>query len=251
MHPIEIVVIVAAGVVAGAANVLAGAGSLLTYPILVAVGLSPLAANVTNDLGIVPGNISGVIGVREGLRGQRRLLWTLVPRAAAGSLVGAALLLLVPAGAFGWVSPPLLLLASVLTLAQPAIVARTQSIDLGGTAPLRRTVELTSVYGGYFGTGIGLVFMAILGIFIDETPARLNSLKTVLQLVSNGIAGIVFAFVAPVHWPLAAALAAGTLIGGQLGARAIRHVSPAALRTTVAVVGILAAAWLFGQRLGV
>jgi uncharacterized protein len=249
MNPVELLVIAFAGVAAGAANVLAGAGSLLTYPILIAVGLPPLAANVTNDLGVIPGNVSGMLGVRDGLRGQGAMLRTLVPRAMVGSLLGAGLLLAVPGAAFGWIAPPLLLAASALTLAQPALVRRTAGATSASQHSLHRVVELTSVYGGYFGTGIGLLFMAALGIFVDETPARLNALKTVLQLISNGIAGVVFAVVAPVHWPPAAALAAGTLTGGQLGARAIRYVSPAALRTIVAVVGIAASAWLFIQQL--
>ena len=249
VSPLEIATIAAAGIVAGAVNVIAGAGSLLTYPILVAVGLPPLAANVTNDIGVVPGNLSGALAVRAQLRGQRAILWRLVPRAMAGSLLGAGLLLVAPSSAFGWVAPPLLLIASALTLAQPWLIRRGGADGSHSRGMLNRTIELTSVYGGYFGTGIGLVFMASLGIFVDETPARLNALKTVLQLISNGIAGIVFVFAAPVRWPLAAALALGTVTGGQFGARAISHVSPAALRTIVAVVGIAAATWLFARQL--
>ncbi len=250
MSPLEIVVIAAAGIVAGAVNVIAGAGSLLTYPILVAVGLGPLAANVTNDIGVVPGNLSGTLGVRAELRGQRAILWRLVPRAMAGSLVGAGLLLAVPSSAFSWVAPPLLLIASALTLTQPLLIRRGGGTGAHRRGVLNRTIELTSVYGGYFGTGIGLVFMATLGIFVDETPARLNALKTVLQLISNGIAGIVFVFAAPVRWPLAAALALGTITGGQLGSRWVQRISPTALRTIVAVVGIAAAGWLFARQIG-
>jgi hypothetical protein len=249
MNLIEVAVVLTAGVVAGTANVVAGAGSLLTFPILVAAGLPPLAANVTNDIGVVPGNLSGVIGVRKGLRGQRALLWALVPRAVLGSLVGAALLLLFPSGAFAWVAPPLLLLSSALTLAQPALARRVAHHPSKRQGALHRAIEATSVYGGYFGTGIGLVFMATLGIFVDETPARLNAVKTVLQLVSNGVAGVVFAIVAPVHWPVAAALATGTFGGGQLGAWAAQHISPEALRVTIATIGFGASLWLLVQQL--
>jgi uncharacterized membrane protein YfcA len=245
MSLLHIAIMAAAGIVAGTVNVLAGAGSLLTYPILVALGLSPLAANVTNDIGVIPGNLSGMLGVREDLRGQRALLWSLVPRSMLGSLIGAGLLLLAPSSAFSWVAPPLLLLASGLTLAQPVLIRRARAAQLTSQTVLNRAIELNSVYGGYFGTGIGLIFVATLGIFIDETPARLNALKTVLQLISNAIAGIVFVFAAPVNWQLAAALAAGTVAGGVLGARAVKHVSPTGLRSIVAVVGIAAAAWLF------
>lgn len=244
----EIVAIAAAGVFAGIANVIAGAGSLLTYPILVAVGLPPLAANVTNDLGVVPGNLSGVVGTRDLLRGQRRLLWTVVPRAIAGALIGAGLLLAFPGGAFAWVAPPLLLTSSVLTLLQPAIARRVRNESSEPTGLFHGAIEAIAVYGGYFGTGVGLVFMAALGIFVDETPARLNAVKTVLQLVSNGLAGIVFALMAPVHWAFAGVLAAGTLTGGQLGAIASRRIPPGALRVTVASIGIAASVWLLIER---
>ena len=110
-------------------------------------------------------------------------------------------------------------------------------------------IEATAVYGGYFGTGIGLVFMAVLGIFVDDAPARLNAVKTVLQLVSNGIAGVVFALVAPVHWPVAAALSVGTLAGGQAGAWAANRISPDGLRATIAVIGVGAALWLLVQQI--
>ena len=249
MSLVDILIVAAAGIIAGTVNVLAGAGSLLTYPILIAVGLPPLAANVTNDLGVIPGNASGMVGVREDLRGQRGMLWRLVPRAIVGSLIGGILLLVAPSSAFGWISPPLLLLASLLTLAQPALIRRAQSAHLHSRAMLNRAIELNAVYGGYFGTGIGLIFMATLGIFVDDTTPRLNALKTVLQLVSNAIAGILFIFAAPVHWSLAIALGAGTVVGGQLGARASKRVSPAGLRAIVAVIGILASAWLFTKQI--
>jgi len=237
--------IAAVGIVSGIANVVAGAGSLITYPLLVALGIPPLAANVTNDLGIVPGNLSGVVGLRANLSGQGPLLRALVPRAVVGSLIGAAVLLLAPGGAFGWVAPPLLLAASLLTLAQPALARRVRAEH--GRPPRRAmhaAVDATAVYGGYFGTGIGLIFMATLGVFVDASIRSINAIKTVLQLVSNGIAGLVFAFVAPVHWTAALALALGTLAGGAIGVQVAKTISPAAMRGVIAVVGIGAAVWL-------
>lgn len=243
-------VIAAVGILSGIANVVAGAGSLITYPILVALGIPPLAANVTNDLGIVPGNLSGAIGLRASLAGEGQLLRALVPRAIVGSLIGAALLLLAPRSAFGWVAPPLLLVASALTLAQPALARRMRASE---RAPQRRAmhaaVDATAVYGGYFGTGIGLIFMATLGLFLDSGVRSLNAVKTVLQLVSNGFAGLVFVFVAPVHWTAAAALALGTLGGGAVGVHVAKRISPAALRVVIATVGIGASAWLLAQQL--
>ena len=250
MAPVALCAIAAVGIVSGIANVVAGAGSLVTYPLLVALGIPPVAANVTNDLGVVGGNLSGVVGLRASLAGQGRLLRALVPRAVVGSLVGASALLIAPASAFGWVAPPLLLIASVLTLFQPAI-ARAMRAD--GETPRPRAmhaaVDATAVYGGYFGTGIGLLFIATLGLFLDASMRSLNAIKTVLQLVSNGIAGIVFAFLAPVHWPAAAALALGTLSGGAIGVHVAKRISPAAMRTAIAAIGISAAAWLVVQQL--
>jgi hypothetical protein len=244
----EVVAVLFAGVVAGAINVVAGAGSLLTYPILVVVGMPPLIANVTNDLGIAPGNLSGAIGLRAELSGQHELLRAVVPRAMLGSLIGATALLLAPGSAFAWVAPPLLLLASGLTLGQPALARRPRVRRRRGRM-LHASVNATSVYGGYFGTGIGLMFMAVLGVFRDETPAQLNAVKTILQLVSNGLAGVLFALLAPVDWPAAAALACGSIIGGQVGVRIARHVSAPMLRTIVATVGIAASAWLASRQL--
>jgi uncharacterized protein len=249
MDLVETIIVLAVGVAAGTVNVVAGAGSLLTFPILVAVGLPPLAANVTNDIGVVPGNVSGLVGVRAGLRGQRRLLRGIVPRAVLGSMAGAGLLLVFPSAAFYWVAPPLLLASSALTLAQPALARHVSHDASRRRGALDRTIEATSVYGGYFGTGAGLVFMATLAIFVDESPARLNAIKTVLQLISNGVAGVVFALVAPVHWPVAGALAAGTLAGGHVGARVVQRVSPDALRTAIAAVGVGASLWLLVQQL--
>jgi uncharacterized protein len=218
----------------------AGAGSLLTYPLLVACGLPPVVANVSNDLGIVPGNLTGALGLRGDLTGQRALLRTVVPRAVVGSVIGAVVLLLAPGTAFEWVAPPLLLASSLVTLAQPKLIQRRRQPRRG----MHTAVNLTSLYGGYFGTGIGLLYMAALGLFVDETPPRLNAVKAVLQLTANGLAGVVFALVGPVDWKAVAALAIGSFAGGRLGAGVAKQIPSAALRGTVAVIGILAAAWL-------
>lgn len=245
----ELICIAVGGVAAGAVNTVAGAGSLLTYPVLVGFGLAPVAANVTNDLGVLAGNATGLVGLRHHFRGQRELLNRLVPRAAIGSLVGAALLLLAPAAAFAWAAPPLLLLASLVTLTQPAVIRWTSRLR-GGHHVFHLTIDLVAVYGGYFGTGIGLLFMATLGLFIEDTPHRLNAVKTLLQLLANGVAGVIFAFAAQVHWDVAAAMALGALGGGRVGVLIAGRVRAPTLRAVVAVVGVGAAAWLFADRLG-
>lgn len=238
-----------AGVVAGAANTLAGAGSLLTYPVLIGLGLPPVAANVTNDIGILAGNVSGTIGLRRFLVDQDQLLKSLLPRVAAGSLVGAILLLALPPVAFGWAAPPLLLVASLLTLAQPMVLKRSAAGHVRGRGAFYRAIELISAYGGYFGVGIGLLFMATLGMFVHQDTRHLNAVKTVLTLVANGLAGVLFALVGPVHWVAAAVLAGGSLVGGQLGAWLAGAIPSGALRAMVAVIGIGAAAWLFARQL--
>ncbi len=240
----DLIAIAFAGLLAGAVNAIAGAGSLLTYPVLIAFGIPPVAANVTNDIGVVPGNISGTIAMRARLRPQGDLLRQLVPRAAIGAVIGAVLLLALPGAAFGWVAPPLVFLASVLTLAQPSLIRWSKRVK-GGRRLFHTTVDLVAVYGGYFGTGIGLLFMATLGIFVDEDAQDLNAVKTLLQLISNGVAGIIFVFFATVHWPAALAMAVGSLIGGRVGALIADHISAPTLRTVVAVIGLLAAVWLF------
>lgn len=244
---VPMTVVAATGFVAGAVNTIAGAGSLLTYPVLVGLGLSPLAANVTNDIGVIPGNMSGAFGLRTSLRGQAPLLRELIPRVVVGSLLGAGLLLLAPASAFAWAAPPLLLLASALTLAQPWL-ARRSPPESGHRRRFHLAIEAISLYGGYFGTGIGLLFMATLGLFVNRSTHRLNAIKTILQLLSNALAGVVFAFLAPVHWTIAAFLAGGGIVGGQAGAWLAGRIPAGALRAIVAVIGIGAGAWLLARQ---
>ena len=230
-----------AGVAAGAVNTIAGAGSLLTFPLMIALGLSPLSANVTNDIGVLPGNVSGTVGFRHELSGQDARLRSLLPIAAVGSLIGAVLLLSFPARTFEQVAPFLLLVASVVTAAQPALARMAQQSRRPRHHPLRVVIAAIAVYGGYFGTGIGILFFAALGVFVDDVATRLNATKQTLQLVSNGVAGILFAFVAPVHWSFALVLAVSTAIGGPIGARLSRRISANALRAVICTVGVVAA----------
>ncbi|HVN50191.1 MAG TPA: sulfite exporter TauE/SafE family protein [Acidimicrobiales bacterium] len=244
MTPLGFLALAAAGVAAGAVNTIAGAGSLLTFPLMIALGLSPLSANVTNDLGVLPGNVSGAVGFRHELSGQAPRLRALLPIAGVGSLIGAVLLLSFPARTFEQVAPFLLLVASLVTAAQPALARLAQQSRRPRHHPLRLVVAAIAVYGGYFGTGIGILFFAALGVFVDDTASRLNATKQTLQLVSNGVAGVLFAFVAPVHWAFALVLAVSTAVGGPLGARLSRRISATALRAVICTVGVAAAAVL-------
>jgi uncharacterized protein len=248
MTPMELAAVAVAGVAAGAVNTIAGAGSLLTFPVLIAVGLPPLSANVTNDIGVIPGNASGAVGFRHELSGQAPRLARLLPIAAVGSLAGAVMLLAFSARTFEIVAPVLLLVASGVTAGQPALARWVQRSHHQGHGPLRLVILAIAVYGGYFGTGIGVLFFAALGVFIDDTAARLNATKQMLALVSNGVAGILFAFVAPVYWGAAAALAVGSALGGPIGARLSRRISAPALRAVVCTVGVAAAVYLAAKQ---
>jgi uncharacterized protein len=241
LTPLDLVAIAVAGVAAGAVNTIAGAGSLLTFPLLIALGLPPLSANVTNDLGVIPGNVSGAVALREELVGQTPRLRSLLPIAGVGSLVGAVLLLSFPARTFEQVAPFLLLVASAVTAAQPALARLAQRSTRPRHHPLRLVITAIAVYGGYFGTGIGILFFAALGVFVDDTAARLNATKQMLALVSNGVAGVLFAFIAPVHWGVALVLAVSTAAGGPIGARLSRRISATALRTVICAIGAVAA----------
>jgi uncharacterized membrane protein YfcA len=251
MTPWEIAGVLGAGVAAGTANTIVGSGSLLTFPTLVAFGYSPLVANVSNTVGLVPGSISGVFGYRRELTGQRARLRRYGVSSLAGGLVGATLLLSLPSASFERVVPFLILLACVLVVAQPRLSARmlrqaAEGGDAGQPHPLLDLgVFLTAVYGGYFGAGQGVILIALLAIFVDEHLQRLNAAKNVITTLVNGVAAMAFVFFAPIAWLPAALIAIGSTIGGQIGAKAGRRLPPALLRVLIVVVGIAVAVKLF------
>lgn len=236
--------ILAAGFAAGTINTIVGSGSLLTFPTLLALGYPPVVANVSNTVGLVPGSISGAIGYRRELRGQVRRLVLLSVVGAAGGLTGALLLLALPATSFERVVPFLVLGACALVALQPRLsrTVANRRLATGGGAhplPLLGGVFLTGIYGGYFGAAQGVILIALLGIFLADDIQRLNGLKNVITAVVNGVAGVVFVLVAPVSWPPALLLAAGAIVGGQVGAVVARRLPPTALRGTIVVVGTI------------
>jgi uncharacterized membrane protein YfcA len=242
---LECLAVLAAGVFAGAINTIVGSGTLVTFPVLLAVGYDPLIANVSNTIGLVPGSISGAVGYRVELAGQRRRIGVLIGAALIGGITGAVLLLSLPSDVFDAVVPALVALAVVLVILQPrlsrALAARRGRARPHGGAPLWGGVLGTGIYGGYFGAAQGVILLALLGITIpDEDLHRLNALKNVLAAFINGIAAIVFVFFASVAWLPAALLAAGSAAGGQLGAQIGRRLSPAVLRAVIVVVGVAA-----------
>jgi uncharacterized protein len=245
---LECLAVLAAGVFAGAINTIVGSGTLVTFPVLLAVGYGPVTANVSNTLGLVPGSVSGAIGYRVELAGQRRRIFTLGTASLLGGITGAVLLLSLPGEAFEAIVPVLIAIAVVLVIVQPrlarALDARRTRVRPHGGPPLWAGVFGTGVYGGYFGAAQGVILLALFGIAIPEDMQRLNALKNVLAALVNGVAAVVFVFFATVAWLPVVLLAAGSAAGGQLGARIGRRLSPAVLRGVIVVVGLAAIAQL-------
>ena len=240
----EAIGIAAAGLGAGAINAVVGSGTLLTFPVLVAFGYSPVVANVTNNVGLVPGGLTGTFGYRAELADQRRRVVTLAGFAVAGALLGAVLLLTLPESTFNAVVPVLIAAALVLVVVQPWLGARLaerrrrRGQHAGRWTPLG--VFAVGVYGGYFGGAQGIMLLAVLGLGLAESLQRVNALKNALSSANNITAALVFVFAAPVAWSAAALLAVGSAVGGHFGARVARVLPPPVLRVIIVVVGIAA-----------
>jgi uncharacterized membrane protein YfcA len=236
-----------AGLLAGAVNAVAGGGSLLVFPALLAVGFPPLAANVTNSVAQWPGYVGIVAGNRVDLQGQRRraLLTTFV--AVLGSAVGCALLLVLPDAVFDAVVPALVLAASAMLAAQPWIKRWIGAPEVGATdrnRALLPAVFLAAIYGGYFGGALGVILIATLALCTHDGLVRLNALKGLLSLVIATITVVIFAVAAPVDWLAVALLAPTTLAGGYLGAKLARRLREDVLRWCVVALGLAVGIYL-------
>lgn len=244
MTLLQAVAIFLAGIAAGAINTVVGSGTLITFPTLIAFGYSPVTANVSNTIGLVPGSVSGAAGYRAELSGQRRRALPLAITSTLGAVAGAVLLLVLPASAFKTIVPVFIAVALVLILIQPRlgrlIADRRRGPEKSGGPAAHLGVLLSGIYGGYFGAAQGIILLGILGLAIDDDLQRVNALKVVLAGVVNLIAGIVFAIFAHVAWGAAALIAAGSVLGGVIGARQGRRLSPTALRLVILAVGIAA-----------
>ncbi|HWF56975.1 MAG TPA: sulfite exporter TauE/SafE family protein [Candidatus Dormibacteraeota bacterium] len=240
----DVLLVIAGGLVAGAANTIAGGGSLLSFPLLVVLGLPPLAANVTNTVGIVPAAVGGAIGFRSELVAQKGRLLGLLPFAGVGAIGGGVLLLTTPARAFSQVVPLLIVLACAMLLLQRRIADSLVGRQGRQAWLLRAGTFATGVYGGYFGAAVSVLILALMAVTIADTLPRLNALKVPLAGTMNLVSGIVFAFLAPVHWGYVLVLAPSTLVGGRVGAALARHIPAQVLRVVVVVLGLGAAAWL-------
>ena len=256
----EIVAVLLAGVAAGTINTVVGSGTLITFPTLLAFGVPPVTANVSNTLGLAPGSLSGAIGYRAELRGQRRRILVLGTASLLGGVVGALLLLWLPSAAFDAIVPVLILLGCALVLLGPRLQRRVaaRAESRGGLAEsgawwVWPSVAAAGVYGGYFGAAQGVLLMAILGIGVADSMQRHNATKNVLALLVNGIAAVVFVLLAfvdvpfapssstgSIDWTIAGLIAAGSVVGGQIGARVGRRLPPVALRGVIVTVGLVA-----------
>jgi uncharacterized membrane protein YfcA len=240
----EIAAIALAGMAAGTINTVVGSGTLITFPVLLAFGYAPVTANVSNTLGLVPGSVSGAIGYRRELSGQRGRILRLGSMSLLGGITGAVLLLVLPASAFKAIVPGFIALALVLTVLQPRIArwleGRKIDVERRGSLATALAVFLTGVYGGYFGAAQGILLLAILGVALAQDLHRTNALKNVLAGLVNGVAGIYFVFAAHVAWAPAAIIAVSAIIGAQLGARYGRRLRPEVLRGLIVLVGVAA-----------
>ncbi|HXC46568.1 MAG TPA: sulfite exporter TauE/SafE family protein [Solirubrobacteraceae bacterium] len=241
----EIVAIAAAGLAAGMINTVVGSGTLITFPVLLAFGYAPVTANVSNTIGLVPGSVSGAIGYRRELSGQRDRAIRLGAASLLGGITGAVLLLALPAAAFAAIVPVFIGLALVLIVLQPRLnrllAKHSDHAEQRGPV-LLLTLYATGVYGGYFGAAQGILLLGILGLALTQDLHRTNALKNVLAGLVNGVAGVFFIFAAHVQWGPAAIIASSSIVGAQVGARYGRRLNPVALRGLIVVVGIAAIA---------
>ncbi|MBG6213099.1 MAG: sulfite exporter TauE/SafE family protein [Cryobacterium sp.] len=250
---LEGVIILVAGIAAGVINVVAGAGTLITFPTLLALGVPPITANVSNTVGLVPGSIAGAYGYRRELASQWHAVGWMAVFSVVGGAVGGLLLLILPEEAFSAVVPFLLLLAAGLSAAQPRVARFVRRKAPAGRETDARPVTFglilgilgTGVYGGYFGAAQGVVLLAFLGILWSTDLHRANGAKNVLAGTANLISAIIFISSGTVDWVIAVLIGVGSAAGGWLGARIGRRLSAPVLRTILIVVALTAAVVLF------
>jgi uncharacterized membrane protein YfcA len=258
MTAVEMLAVALAGLAAGSINAVVGSGTLVTFPVLLAVGLPPVTATVSNSLGLVPGNLTGAIGYRRELSGQRRLLLRLLPASVLGALTGAFLLLHLPASAFEAIVPGLVALAVLLVAVQPLLQRRLADrrarlgagadphVGGGRLAALVAGAYATGTYGGYFAASQGVLQIGIFGLLLREPLQRLNAIKNVLTLGVNAVAALTYVVVAGdrVDWRAAGLVAGGSLVGGYLGSTFGRRLPAPVLRTAIVLLGRVAIAVL-------
>jgi uncharacterized protein len=254
---LDLVALLGAGGLAGLINTVVGSGTLITFPTLLAIGVPPVTANVSNTIGLAPGSLSGAWATRHELNGDRRRVLWLGSASLLGGIGGALLLLRLPAAAFDAIVPALIGLGCALVILQPIITVQLAhrrarlGADAGpprgpalgptfGTVLLWLAIAFTGVYGGYFGAAQGVLFIAILGIGFAESLAHINAIKNVLATIVNTVAGVVFVIVSEVNWPAAIAIAVGSVLGAQVGGRVGRKLPATVYRVIIVAIGAAA-----------
>jgi uncharacterized membrane protein YfcA len=242
MNTLHLTLVIAASGAAGIMNAVAGGGTLVSFPALLAVGLSPVAANVTNTVAIWPGQVSSLWGYRGHLAEERRRATVLAVPAVLGGIAGSLLLLWLPESAFAALVPWLILFACLLLALQGPLKA----VAMHGTAHPHPAVHwlvqfLISVYGGYFGAGMGILMLAAMGILIPSSLQHANGLKILLGTLTNGVACVLFAFDGRVDWRVALVMAVASIVGGVIGSSLARRLPPGAMRAIAIAIGVFAA----------
>jgi uncharacterized membrane protein YfcA len=232
---------------AGLVNALAGGGTLITFPTLVALGLPSVASNVTNTVALCPGYFGATLAQAKDMRGQEKRLWFCVPAGILGGVAGGLLLLNTGEKLFSSLVPYLILLASALLAVQDPVRAWLvrRAAQSGSAATSEKwaalPVGLAAIYGGYFGAGLSVIVLAVLGLTLDDTLTRLNAIKQAIAFSTNIAAAIFFVFSGKVVWPVALVMAVGALIGGALGGKLAGKIKPSTLRWIVVVIGVVVA----------
>ncbi len=246
---LDLVALLGAGAAAGLINTVVGSGTLITFPTLLALGVPPVTANISNTVGLAPGSLSGAWATGGELTGERRRVLWLGTASLLGGIAGAVLLLWLPSSAFDTIVPVLIGIGCVLVILQPFISARLAvrrarlGLDGGsvhGPIALWLAVALIGVYGGYFGAAQGVLLIAILGIGLAEPLLKINAIKNVLATIANAIASVVFILVSEVNWPAAIAIAVGSVLGAQVGGRVGRRLPATIYRVIIVAVGVAA-----------
>ncbi|MDT0350223.1 sulfite exporter TauE/SafE family protein [Pseudonocardia charpentierae] len=236
-------IIALAGLWAGLINAVVGSGTLVTFPVLVALGYPPVTATTSNAIGLITGSITGAVGYRSELEGQGRRLTRYAVASLLGAILGAVLLLKLPADAFETIVPVLVGISVILVLVQPLLSRRLSNrtaVNRTASPLLYVLIFLVGIYGGYFTAAQGIMLVGVMGLLVADPLQRLNAFKNALAAVVNVVAGVIYAFVAPVSWPVVAVLAVSSTVGGLLGATVGKRLSPKVLRGVIVVIGVAA-----------
>lgn len=244
MSIVEYILILLAAMAAGAVNALAGGGTLITFPALIGLGFPAVVSNVTNTVALVPGYLGATIAQINDIRAQKKRLYFLLPAGLIGGLVGGFLLLNTGEKVFRFLVPYLILLASGLLAVQDPVRAWVQRRAKASGQPAAEAwaalpVGIAGIYGGYFGAGLSVIVLAVLGLVIDDNLTRLNALKQSIAFAANIAAAVLFAFSGQVNWLIAAVMAVGALAGGALGGRLAGRIQPKTLRLVVVTIGVI------------